>query len=316
MALRPPQRERINESDPRLSVDALGAAQSTISLALSCAPAQLWTQSTVAAIVREGEESTIPTAEQGGDSRLCHHSRLARTAGGFLTARWEEGGAWTPTGPAVAPAPLPHRQHPEGVCGAARLWPAPGLSSWHHSHGTSQPELYAHAAAKHGRHGHGCSAGCEPGEPSTKAPDGSSKPPGSRCVSVTFGVEGEVKPKPQSGQNPQTASTQSWCGRAAAVPPQIAAAKGVTSGPRAPWLVHADSVNIPPVQRHWLGNSDPRSREGAAEADRVVQVSVRSGKHGLPGLAAQDEEPGEHRAPVVSSRLKCSNISVKGNTNC
>ncbi|XP_076185054.1 uncharacterized protein LOC143156043 [Aptenodytes patagonicus] len=56
-----PQWERINEGDHQLMVDALGAAQNNVSLALSCTQAQLWMQCMVAAIIREGEEGTLPT---------------------------------------------------------------------------------------------------------------------------------------------------------------------------------------------------------------------------------------------------------------
>ncbi|XP_075346030.1 uncharacterized protein LOC142403701 [Mycteria americana] len=59
-----PQWERINEEDHQLIVNTLGAAQINVSLALSCIQAQLWVQSTVAAIVREGEEGTLPTEIQ------------------------------------------------------------------------------------------------------------------------------------------------------------------------------------------------------------------------------------------------------------
>ncbi|KAK4832916.1 hypothetical protein QYF61_026559 [Mycteria americana] len=53
-----PQWERINERDHQLIVDALDAAQNNVSLA------QLWMQSMVAAIIREGEEGTLPTEIQ------------------------------------------------------------------------------------------------------------------------------------------------------------------------------------------------------------------------------------------------------------
>ncbi|KAK4811143.1 hypothetical protein QYF61_019774 [Mycteria americana] len=56
-----PQWKRINERDHQLIVDALGVAQTNVSLALSCIQAQLWMQSMVAAIIREGEEGTLPT---------------------------------------------------------------------------------------------------------------------------------------------------------------------------------------------------------------------------------------------------------------
>ena len=56
-----PQWEEINEKDHQLIVDALETIQGNVSLALSCIHAQLWMQSTVAAIVREGEEVILPT---------------------------------------------------------------------------------------------------------------------------------------------------------------------------------------------------------------------------------------------------------------
>ena len=59
-----PQWERINEKDHQLIVNALDAAQNNVSLALNCIQAQLWIQSTVAAIVREGEGGTLPTEIQ------------------------------------------------------------------------------------------------------------------------------------------------------------------------------------------------------------------------------------------------------------
>jgi len=56
-----PQWEETSEKDHRLIANALGAAQSNISLALSCIQAQLGMQSMTAAIIREGEEGTLPT---------------------------------------------------------------------------------------------------------------------------------------------------------------------------------------------------------------------------------------------------------------
>ncbi|KAK4825339.1 hypothetical protein QYF61_026858 [Mycteria americana] len=56
-----PQWERISERDHQLIVDALSAAQNNVSLALSCIQAQLWMQSMVAAVIREGEEGTLPS---------------------------------------------------------------------------------------------------------------------------------------------------------------------------------------------------------------------------------------------------------------
>ncbi|XP_076194341.1 uncharacterized protein LOC143160464 [Aptenodytes patagonicus] len=56
-----PQWERINEKDHQLIANALGTAQNNVSVALSCVQAQLWMQSMVAAVIREGEEGTLPT---------------------------------------------------------------------------------------------------------------------------------------------------------------------------------------------------------------------------------------------------------------
>ncbi|XP_074667533.1 uncharacterized protein LOC141917846 [Strix aluco] len=56
-----PHWERIEENDHQLIAKALGATQSNTSLALSCIQAQLWIQSIVAAIIREGEGGTLPT---------------------------------------------------------------------------------------------------------------------------------------------------------------------------------------------------------------------------------------------------------------
>ena len=56
-----PQWERIEENDHQLVTKALGATQSNASLALSCIQAQLWIQSIVAAIIKEGEGGTLPT---------------------------------------------------------------------------------------------------------------------------------------------------------------------------------------------------------------------------------------------------------------
>lgn len=142
-----------------------------------------------------------------------------------------------PRGQEQPQAPLPQRQHPEAAHGTARPCPAAALRSWPCPHGTSLPELHVQAAAEIGRHRHGCraGAGCRSRERSAKA----GVAPG--CASVTFGVEREVKPKPQRGRNPQTASTQGWCGCASEVPPQSAAARGVISDPRAPRLVLASA---------------------------------------------------------------------------
>ena len=56
-----PQRERITEKYQQLIVDALAVTQINVSLVLSCIQAQLQVQSTVATIIREGEEGTLPT---------------------------------------------------------------------------------------------------------------------------------------------------------------------------------------------------------------------------------------------------------------
>jgi len=53
-----PQWERICEKDYQLIVKTLGAAQINVLLALSCIQAQPWVQSTVAPIVKEGEDGT------------------------------------------------------------------------------------------------------------------------------------------------------------------------------------------------------------------------------------------------------------------
>lgn len=56
-----PNWEEVNVNDHKLIIDALGATQNNISLALSCIQAQLWMQSVAASIIREGEEGTFPT---------------------------------------------------------------------------------------------------------------------------------------------------------------------------------------------------------------------------------------------------------------
>ena len=55
-----PQWEDTSEKDRQLIASALGAAQSNVSLALRWIQAQLWMQSMTAAIIREGEEGTLP----------------------------------------------------------------------------------------------------------------------------------------------------------------------------------------------------------------------------------------------------------------
>jgi len=56
-----PQWEETSEKDSQLTASALDATQSSISLALICIQAQFWMQSMTAAIIREGEEGTLPT---------------------------------------------------------------------------------------------------------------------------------------------------------------------------------------------------------------------------------------------------------------
>ncbi|XP_063177384.1 uncharacterized protein LOC134508994 isoform X1 [Chroicocephalus ridibundus] len=56
-----PQWEEMGEKDHQLITNALGTTQNNVSLALSCTQAQLWMQSMTAAIIREGEEGTLPT---------------------------------------------------------------------------------------------------------------------------------------------------------------------------------------------------------------------------------------------------------------
>jgi len=59
-----PQWERISEKDHQLIMRTLGATQMNVCLALSCVQAQLWIQSTVEAIIREGEGGTLPAKIQ------------------------------------------------------------------------------------------------------------------------------------------------------------------------------------------------------------------------------------------------------------
>lgn len=56
-----PQWKQINENDRERILEALGTAQSNISLALSYIQAQLWVQSVASAIIREGEEGVLPS---------------------------------------------------------------------------------------------------------------------------------------------------------------------------------------------------------------------------------------------------------------
>lgn len=51
----------MEENDHQLLAKALRATQGSVSLALSCVQAQLWVQSVVAAVTREGEDGTLPT---------------------------------------------------------------------------------------------------------------------------------------------------------------------------------------------------------------------------------------------------------------
>lgn len=55
-----PQWEKTNMKDHQLIVDTLAASQNDTFLALGCIQAQIWIQSVVAAIVREGEGGTLP----------------------------------------------------------------------------------------------------------------------------------------------------------------------------------------------------------------------------------------------------------------
>lgn len=55
-----PQWGKKNKKDHQVIIDALGVVQTSVSLALSCIRAQLWMQSMSAAVIREGEEGTLP----------------------------------------------------------------------------------------------------------------------------------------------------------------------------------------------------------------------------------------------------------------
>lgn len=59
-----PQRERTHMKDQQLIVDSLAIIQGNVYLALSYIQAQIWMQSTVAAIVREGKGGTSHTEIQ------------------------------------------------------------------------------------------------------------------------------------------------------------------------------------------------------------------------------------------------------------
>ncbi|XP_059701393.1 uncharacterized protein LOC132326766 [Haemorhous mexicanus] len=56
-----PTWEQISEKDHQVLLQALGVEQSNISLALSCIQAQMWVQSVVAGILREGDNGVLPT---------------------------------------------------------------------------------------------------------------------------------------------------------------------------------------------------------------------------------------------------------------
>ncbi|XP_068023774.1 uncharacterized protein [Melanerpes formicivorus] len=56
-----PTWEQINEKDHQLLLRALGTEQNNVSLALSCIQAQMWVQSVVAGILRDGESGVLPT---------------------------------------------------------------------------------------------------------------------------------------------------------------------------------------------------------------------------------------------------------------
>jgi len=51
----------VGEREHPLSVDTLGVAQNDVSVALGCIHTELWMQSVVAAVTREGEEGSLPT---------------------------------------------------------------------------------------------------------------------------------------------------------------------------------------------------------------------------------------------------------------
>jgi len=157
------------------------------------------------------------------------------------------------------------------------------------------------AAAEIGRHGPR-GPGCRPRERSTAAGvtpalDGSSKPPRSHRVSVTFSVEGEVKPKPRRGRNPQTASAWGWRG---CHPSAGRRARRVSRGPGAPSRQH------PPTFRpEAFGSATPNPR---------LSGSCRGGGGSgweqdacLPHVPPSKRSSWEHWVPFVSSWLKGSN---------
>uniref|UniRef100_A0A8D2P6W1 Envelope glycoprotein n=1 Tax=Zosterops lateralis melanops TaxID=1220523 RepID=A0A8D2P6W1_ZOSLA len=59
-----PNWEKVNVKDHKMIIDALDVTQNNISLALSGIQAQLWMQTVVASIIREGEEGIFPTEIQ------------------------------------------------------------------------------------------------------------------------------------------------------------------------------------------------------------------------------------------------------------
>ncbi|XP_027758309.1 uncharacterized protein LOC114067216 [Empidonax traillii] len=56
-----PTWEQIDEKDHQVLLRALGIEQSNVSLALSCIQAQMWVQSVVAGILRDGDNGVLPT---------------------------------------------------------------------------------------------------------------------------------------------------------------------------------------------------------------------------------------------------------------
>ncbi|XP_066405256.1 uncharacterized protein [Molothrus aeneus] len=56
-----PTWEQISEKDHQVLLRALGMEQSNVSLALSCIQAQMWVQSVVAGILRDGDNGVLPT---------------------------------------------------------------------------------------------------------------------------------------------------------------------------------------------------------------------------------------------------------------
>lgn len=56
-----PTWEKISEKDHQVLLQALGIEQNNVSLALSCIQAQMWVQSVVAGILRDGDNGVLPT---------------------------------------------------------------------------------------------------------------------------------------------------------------------------------------------------------------------------------------------------------------